>query len=232
MKKYILFFISTFLVSALIVGGIVWGLAKTGKIQANTATISQRKIINIEEMIRLLIPDKNQQVERWDIYTNLADYIEWDSLSLNSNVGKGQCVLSADDGKVPMILRKKFEPYKFNIYIIGNGPEYNGFCIIPSYEMIPDITFDKLHLKQGDYVIEMKDEDVDVYEELFDEFQKYQLNGKIPVVLFTPKLGLINWRESEERYSLPIIGCSFYPKKCRPVLNVIHSNPIYSTYSD
>ena len=123
MKKYVLFFISAFLVSTLIVGGIVWGFVKTGKIQANTETISRRKIVNIEEMIRLLIPDKNQQVERWDIYTNLADYIEWDSLSLESNVWKGQCILSTNDGKVPMIVTKKLEPYKFNIYIIGNGPE-------------------------------------------------------------------------------------------------------------
>ena len=224
MKKYVLFFISAFLVSTLIVGGIVWGFVKTGKIRANTETISRRKIVNIEEMIRLLIPDKNQQVERWDIYTNLADYIEWDSLSLESNVWKGQCILSTNDGKVPMIVTKKLEPYKFNIYIIGNGPEYNGFCIIPTYDIPYPDSFYELHLKRGDYVIEM-DEEQYVYDDII---QKYQLNGKIPAILFAPNP---NRDYNREDYDLISIGCSFNLEKLSTVSKVIYSNPIFSKYT-
>ena len=142
MKKYISFFISAFLISILVVEGIVWGFIKTKKIQIDTKAIAKTKIIDVDELVRRLIPDKGEEVERWDIYTNLADYIEWDTLSLNHySAWRGKCTLSWN-GEVPMILRKKLETYVW-VYITGDGSEYNGFFIVANCpeSVYPDRVF-------------------------------------------------------------------------------------------
>lgn len=171
MKRNIFYFITAFLVSGLIVGGVIWGLKKTGKIQVNTESASEVKTIDIDELVRLLIPDRGKTVERQDIFAKLEKWVEWDSLSLHTNVGHGKCIISSN-GKVPLTLKKKLEPWKWDVYIIGDGPEYHGFCLSNyDYERWlvtdPDFHFDLFKLKKGDYV----DEDG----------HKYQFNGKIPI---------------------------------------------------
>ncbi len=200
MKKYILFFISSFVISSLIIGGIVWGFAKTGKSLPNTETISQQQIMDVGEVVRRLIPNKEQQVERWDIYTNLADYIKWDSLSLKHSIWKGECALSWG-GEVPMLLRKKWEPHEWVVYLLGDGPEYNGFLITVAPNMpkriYPDFKFhDPFTLQQGDYVNDVNNNynyggnnnDDNFYDEDVIESSnvalKYQFKGKIPAWIY------------------------------------------------
>lgn len=173
MKKNIFYFLTAFLVSGLLVGGVIWGLKKTGKIQVNTESTSELKTIDIDELVRLLIPDRGKTVERQDIFAKLEKWVEWDSLSLHTNVGHGKCIISSN-GKVPITLKKKLEPWKWDVYIIGDGPEYHGFCLSNyDYERRfvertdPDFHFDLFKLKRGDYA----DEDEN----------KYQFNGKIPI---------------------------------------------------
>ncbi|WP_251621361.1 hypothetical protein [Odoribacter lunatus] len=228
MKKYILFFISAFLVSALIIGGVIGGFAKTEKIQANTEEISKQKIIDIEELVRQLIPDKGQEVERWDIYASLTDYIKWDSLSLKYNIWKGVCALSWG-GEVSMMLRKKWEPREWAVYLIGDGPEYNGFFIAVSPSMpqrvYPDFEFrDPFTLKQGDYVNDVNNSynygsDNDIYEDedviTSDTDLKYQFKGKIPTWIYVNK---------DDPAS---IFCYFNPEKRRAVTKEVIENLSY-----
>lgn len=181
MKKYILFFILVFAASSFILGGIVWGLVKTGKIRTNTENTSQQKIIDLEELFRQLIPDEGKEVGRWDILSNLGDRVRWDSLTLNGNIWQGKCNLSWN-GEVSMILKKKLEPYVWNIFLFGDGYEYRSFYITtqslnefgsrplsPSdYYYCPKFPDYPFKLKKGEYV-KCEGKDYLVY-----------LNGKIP----------------------------------------------------
>lgn len=175
MKRDIFYFLTAFLVSGLLVGGVIWGLKKTGKIQVNTE--SEIKTMDIDEFVRLLVPDKGKSVKREDIYAKLGKLIEWDSLSLHTNFGRGKYTVSLG-GRVPMILKEKLEPLKWDVYIIGDGDEYHGFCLsVYRNENMAvqltnrDFTVDDfikplLEPKRGDYFNE-------------DEMM-IQFNGKIP----------------------------------------------------
>ncbi|MCM1030029.1 MAG: hypothetical protein NC410_01110 [Oscillibacter sp.] len=230
MKKYISFFISAFLFSTLIVGGIVWEFAKTGKSQPDTEAVPQQQIMDVGEVVRRLIPDKGQEVERWDIYANLADYVEWDSLSLKYNIWKGVCALSWGS-EVPMMLRKKWEPREWAVYLFGDGPEYYGFLITVTPDMprevYPDFKFrDPFTLQQGDYVNDVNNNynyggnNDDSYDgdfiESSDVTLKYQFKGKIPAWIYVNK----GYRSSS-------IFCYFNPKKQRVITEEIIENLSY-----
>lgn len=195
MKRNIFYFLTAFLVSGLLVGGVIWGLKKTGKIQVNTVSTSEVKTIDIDELVRLLIPDNGETVKREDIFSKLEKWIEWDSLSLHTNVWRGKYTVSSN-GKIPMILKEKLEPWTWNVHIIGDGPEYDGFFFLGMCSETPD-NFDfknLLKLKRGDYV----DEDEN----------KYRFNGKIPVSLSNDEL------QSNGR-NIYILICIVNPEKKR-----------------
>lgn len=149
--KNILLFISTFILSGLLVAGVIWSLGKAGKITYTQEIEPKLETIDAEELIRQLIPDEGKKVGRWEICTQLGNRIKWDSLSMNTNTWKGKCILSfnlpdkvfEDDIKkdsaivqtlipffrAPMKLQEKLMPCEWEVSITGKGSEYFGFSI-------------------------------------------------------------------------------------------------------
>lgn len=160
--KNILLFISTFIVSGLLVIGTIWGLEKAGKITNMRDDNAELKTVTVEELFRLLCPDEGKEIGREEIRMKLGDRIKWDSLSLNTDVWKGKCILSTQfsekfyekmdsidiDGvnsrlikqylvPVPMKLREKLIPCEWEVCLNGQGNLYFGFSIFSPDECYP-----------------------------------------------------------------------------------------------
>ena len=74
MKKYILLFLSAFILACLIVGGIVWRLETKGKIKFK----SDNQALTLDRLIRELIPDSGQIYGKWDVLARQEDPVEWE----------------------------------------------------------------------------------------------------------------------------------------------------------
>ncbi|MCM1030030.1 MAG: hypothetical protein NC410_01115 [Oscillibacter sp.] len=197
MKKYILIFLSAFILACLIVGGIVWRLETKGKIKFK----SDNQALTLDRLIRELIPDSGQIYGKWEVLARQEDPVEWEyekKQEANLNPRIGTVKLIRDNGK-PIsghwdILLKKGE--------WGEGYKLFGISHDSIFDIDPKVFPVKLQKgEQAELLSLKKGQQLPfVNKKAHYDLYSVQLKGKAPAQL------LIEWPGENNGHTFSIYG--------------------------